>query len=122
VIRDSALSSITSGTDASHEIPIKWTGGFDPEATSSVGKVSMAEGSKLKHMSMEPQLPGAWSTSPDEEKTEAAGTVGIAVDITETDADADATGQARTMTQGRTPEPLHDVDARVASPETRIEY
>ncbi|KIM85426.1 hypothetical protein PILCRDRAFT_817441 [Piloderma croceum F 1598] len=119
VIRDSALSSITSGTDASQEIPIKWTGGFDPEATSSVGKVDVPEGSKLKHMSMEPQLPGAWSTSPDEEKTEAAATVGIAVDIiTETDADADsATGQTRTLTQGRTPEPLHDVDARVASPE-----
>jgi hypothetical protein len=117
VIRDSALSSITSGTDTSQEIPIKWTGGFDPEATSLVGKVGVPEGSKLKHMSIEPQLPGAWSTSPDEEKTEAATTVGIAVDIiTEPDADS-ATGQTRNLTQGRTPESLHDVDARVASPE-----
>jgi hypothetical protein len=93
---------------------------LDLEVASSAGKVDRSEGSKLKHASMEPQLPGAWSASPEEEKTEAATTVGKAVDIV-TEKDPDAEGepvQTLTLAQEKTPErPLHDVDARVASPE-----
>jgi hypothetical protein len=113
-MRDSTFSS---STDTSREIPIKWTGGFDPDAAN---KTDRPEGSKLKRVSVEPQLPGGWSISPDEEKTEAATTVGMAVDIvTEKDTNVkDEPRQIFPLAQEKTPErPLHDVDARVASPE-----
>ena len=119
IIRDSAFSSATGGTEASQEIPIKWTGGFDPEPASSEGKADRQEGSKLKRVSTGPQLPGAWSASADEEKTEVTTTVGKAVDIvTDKDDFEDGLGHTAKLAQEKAPErQLHDVDARVASPE-----
>jgi hypothetical protein len=90
---------------------------FDPEAAGSEGKV---DGSKLKRVSTEPRLPGAWSASADEEKTEATATVGKTVDIvTEKGAEVEGEpGQTHTLIQEKNSgRQLHDVDARVASPE-----
>lgn len=115
IIRDSAFSSTTDATDTSQEIPIKWTGGAEPELMSSTGK---PEGSKLQRMSTGPQLPGAWTTSPDGDDAETV-TLGKEVDIeTERHADTqpiqDQTSTQQHMASGNQ---LHDVDARVASPE-----
>lgn len=115
LIRDSAFSSATGETDTSREIPIKWTGGFDPEAASSTGKVDRSAGSKLKHVSVEPRLPGAWSATPDEEKTEEA-TIGKTVDIVTEIAEGEP-GKALNPQETTSERLLHDVDARIASPE-----
>jgi hypothetical protein len=75
----------------------------------------------LKRVSAEPQLPGAWSATPDEENMEEATTIGKAVDVIVRDNDPGAEGEPRhtlDVAQETSPErPLHDVDARIASPE-----
>lgn len=107
LIRDSTATDIT---DASQEIPIKWTGIGEIES----GKPQRPEGSQLRRLSSGPHLPGAWS--PVDEKDETA-TLGQEVDI-ETDKGHDTQAQELSLIQEKTPErPLHDVDARVASPE-----
>lgn len=104
LIRDSVFSSATSGTETSQEIPIQWTGGLNSEAIGSNSIVERLERSKLRRRSTGPQLPGAWADTLEEEKTETATTVGKEVDI-ETE---------------KGERPLHDVDARVDSPELVI--
>ncbi|KAF7975794.1 hypothetical protein HWV62_8623 [Athelia sp. TMB] len=76
LMRDSAFSSTSHGTETSQEIPIKWTGGLTQEITNTG-----SEKSKMARMSTGLNLPGAWADSPDEEKTEADTHVDQEVDI-----------------------------------------
>lgn len=75
----------------------------------------------MKRVSAEPRLPGAWSATPDEENMEEATTIGKTVDVIVRDNDPGAEGEPRhtlDVAQETSPErSLHDVDARITSPE-----
>lgn len=118
----SAASSATDGTDTTQEIPIKWTGGVSVESAGSTGKIERPEGGKLKRVSTGPHVPGAWTGSPDEDSATPASPDEDSE--TEKGVDTSATAsQTRALTQEKRPErPLHDVDARVASPELVMNY
>ena len=103
-------STATDVTDTSQEIPIKWTGVRDVES----GQPQRPEGSELRRLSGGLHLPGAWS--PVDERDDIA-TLGQDVEI-ETDKGHDPQTQELSLIRDKSPErPLHDVDARVASPE-----
>lgn len=107
LIRDSTATNVT---DASQEIPIKWTGAGEAEGS----QPQRPEGPEFRRLSGGPNLPGAWS--PVDERDETA-TLGQEVDI-ETDKGHGTQAQEVSLIQEKLPEhPLHDVDARVASPE-----
>ncbi|KAF8844083.1 hypothetical protein BDN67DRAFT_53192 [Paxillus ammoniavirescens] len=106
-VRESAFSSNSVDTTGSFDVPIRWTGLGKPEGIENIEEEQelFTEEPKPHRMSPAPILPGGWAMTPEEERTEA-------MDSSKTD---EATVRPE---HGRHPDrSLHDVDARVASPE-----
>ncbi|KAI6133183.1 hypothetical protein EDD16DRAFT_9230 [Pisolithus croceorrhizus] len=105
-IRDSAFSANSVGTSGSCEVPIKWSGLSRPEGIGDIEEEpdQYHEDSGPQHVSPPPTLPGAWALSSDEEQS-ANGEVFHP---------EKATVRQRRRSPDRS---VHDVDARVTSPE-----
>ncbi|KIJ68265.1 hypothetical protein HYDPIDRAFT_24561 [Hydnomerulius pinastri MD-312] len=104
-IRDSAFSSNSVDTTGSYDVPIRWTGLGRPEGIENIEEEQevFTEEPKPHHPSP-PILPGGWAVPPEEEVPEA--------NTSQTDENTVR------PEHGRHPDrSLHDVDARVASPE-----
>ena len=107
-IRDSAFSANSIGTTGSCEVPIKWSGLGRPEGIGCIEEEpdQYPEDSVPRLASPAPALPGAW-TIPAEE---------LPVQNGEASRGADK-GTARLQHSRNPDRSVHDVDARVASPE-----
>ncbi|KAI6044962.1 hypothetical protein EDC04DRAFT_2637777 [Pisolithus marmoratus] len=105
-IRDSAFSANSVGTSGSCELPIKWSGLGRPEGIGDIEEEpdQYHEDSGPQHVSPPPTLPGAWAMTSDEEQP--------------TNGEALHLDKAIVRQRRRSPDrSVHDVDARVASPE-----
>ncbi|KAG6332688.1 hypothetical protein ID866_6401 [Astraeus odoratus] len=107
-IRDSAFSANSLGTTGSCEVPIKWSGLGRPEGIGNIEEETdqFNETSFPRHASPPPRLPGAWAVPSEEERLVVNG-------------EASHTDKATTRPQySRNPDRcVHDVDARITSPE-----
>ena len=106
-IRDSAFSSNSMDTTGSCDVPIRWTGLGKPEGIENIEEEQelFTEEPKPHPVLHTPILPGSWSPTPEEE---ASGTY----DSSKTDE-----GTVRPEHVRHPDRSLHDIDARVASPE-----
>lgn len=105
-IRDSAFSANSAGTSGSCEVPIKWSGLSRPEGIGDIEEEpdQYHEDSGLQHVSPPPTLPGAWATISDDEQF--------------ANGEAFHSEKATVRQRRRSPvRSVHDVDARVTSPE-----
>lgn len=104
-VRDSAFSANSIATAGSCDPPIKWSAALGrPEGIGAIEEETdqYHEGPRLGYSSP-PTLPGAWATSIEEEQAAESG---------------EADNSATRLQLGRNPDrSLHDVDARVTSPE-----
>lgn len=106
-MRDSAYSANTIDTDISSGVPFKWPGLGRPDGIENIEEVH--EEPCEEPMPRLPVLPGAWAMSPEEERPE------VLSRITEASM-ADERGLH--LEHRRSPDKsLHDIDARIASPE-----
>ncbi|KAG2754581.1 hypothetical protein P692DRAFT_20869891 [Suillus brevipes Sb2] len=106
-MRDSAYSANTIDTDTSSGVPFKWPGLGRPDGIENIEEVH--EEPCEEPMPRLPVLPGAWAMSPEEERPE------VLSRITEASM-ADERGLH--LEHRRSPDKsLHDIDARIASPE-----
>ncbi|KAF9240941.1 hypothetical protein BU15DRAFT_73798 [Melanogaster broomeanus] len=106
-IRDSAFSSNSVDTTGSCDVPVRWTGLGKPEGIENIEEELelFTEEPKPHLTSPTPELPGGWSSTPEEEGAEAN-------DSSKTDE-----GTVRPEHVMHPDRSLHDVDARVAAPE-----
>jgi hypothetical protein len=106
-VRDSAYSANTVDTDTSFGVPFKWGGLGRPDGIENIEEVH--EELSEESMPRGPVLPGAWAISPKEERTE----------VLSRKAEASKAGEhGLHLEQRRSPDKsLHDIDARIASPE-----
>ncbi|KAI6153459.1 hypothetical protein BKA82DRAFT_147892 [Pisolithus tinctorius] len=106
-IRDSAFSANSVGTSGSCEVPIKWSGLSRPEGIGDIEEEpdQYYEDSGSRHVSPPPTLPGAWGMTSDQEQPTSDGEVFHP---------HKPTVRQRRRSPDRS---VHDVDARVASPE-----
>ncbi|KAL4068213.1 hypothetical protein V8B97DRAFT_2104992 [Scleroderma yunnanense] len=110
-IRDSAFSANSIGTTGSCEVAVKWSGLGRPEGIGSIEEEpdQYHEDPIPRLASPPPLIPGAWSTPAEE------------LPVPNGEASHAGKGTARTQ-HGRSPDrSVHDVDARVTSPELVLE-
>ncbi|KAI6132707.1 hypothetical protein EV401DRAFT_214988 [Pisolithus croceorrhizus] len=105
-VRDSAFSANSVGTSGSCEVPIKWSGLSRPEGIGDIEEEpdQYHEDSGPQHVSPPPTLPGAWALPSDEGRS--------------ANGEAFHPEKATVRQRRRSPDrSVHDVDARVTSPE-----
>lgn len=105
-VRDSAYSTNTVDTDTSFGVPFKWGGLGRPDGIENIEEVR--EELSEEAMPLGPVLPGAWAMTPEERP-----------EVLSCRAEASKTDEHRLcLEQRRSPDKsLHDIDARIASPE-----
>ncbi|RDB29318.1 hypothetical protein Hypma_015348 [Hypsizygus marmoreus] len=98
--RDSAFSS---STDASCEIPVKWTGIGDRFTQNPVQSQEQNGRPQNKRASSGPMLPGGWQPTPIEERPEEGG--------------SSITSHPTSEEKAGVQTPIHEVSSRISSPE-----
>ena len=106
-VRDSAYSANTVDTDTSFGVPFKWGGLGRPEGIENIEEVH--EELSEEAMPRGPVLPGAWAMAPEEERPEVFSRRAEPSKVDE---------HVLHLEQRRSPDKsLHDIDARISSPE-----